>query len=240
MIKQKLMKRYFFIYILTILSLVLQAQNSVNQFDSEGKRHGTWRKFYKNTNQLRYQGQFDHGKEIGEFKFYTLNKGKSVLSAVKLFNKDNNLSSVKFLSSTGKLISKGQMKGKQYIGKWIYYHNKTDGVLSVEHYNDNGQLDGEVVVYYPNGNLAESTNYELGRLEGKSIWYAENGKVLKEFLYRNDALNGISTYYDADGNKKSEGLYKDDLKHGIWKYYENGKLIKSIDHTKRSKNPKRQ
>ena len=138
MIKQNILKPYFFIYILTVVSLSMHAQDAVNQFDSSGQRHGVWRKYYHNTDQLRYEGQFDHGKEIGEFKFYTLNKGESVLSAVKQFNSENDLASVKFLSSTGKMISEGQMNGKLYIGKWIYYHNKSDGILSVEYYNDRG------------------------------------------------------------------------------------------------------
>ena len=234
------MKPYFFIYILTVLSLSVNAQSTVNQFDTNGERHGIWRKYFNNTDQLRYEGQFDHGKEIGEFKFYTLNKGKSVLSAVKKFNKDNDQASVTFLSSTGKLISEGQMNGKLYVGKWTYYHNKTNGVLSYEYYNDNGQLDGEVVVYYPNGKEAERANYKNGKLEGSSKWYAENGKILKELLYTNDALNGPAKYYDAEGNIKSEGIYRNDLKHGVWNYYENGKLVKSKDHTKRSKNPNKQ
>ena len=240
MIKQNILKPYFFIYILTVVSLSMHAQDAVNQFDSSGQRHGVWRKYYHNTDQLRYEGQFDHGKEIGEFKFYTLNKGKSVLSAVKQFNSENDLASVKFLSSTGKMISEGQMNGKLYIGKWIYYHNKSDGILSVEYYNDNGELNGEVIVYYPNGKEAERTNYTNGKREGRSLWYAENGNILKELLYMNDALNGTAKYYDGDGNIKSEGVYRNDLKHGIWKYYEDGKLIKSKDHTKRSKNPRKQ
>lgn len=240
MIKQNFMKPYFFIYILTVLSLSVEAQNTVNQYDSNGERHGVWRKYYNNTKELRYEGQFDHGKEIGEFKFYTLNKGKSVLSAVKQFNSDNSKAAVKFLSSTGKLISEGQMNGRLYIGKWTYYHNKTNGILSIEYYNDNGKLDGEVVVYYPDGTVAERSNYIDGKLEGVSKWFAENGKILKEIIYKNDALNGPAKYYDADGNIKSEGIYRNDLKHGIWNYYEEGKLVKSKDHTKRSKNPKKQ
>lgn len=234
------MKPYFFIYILTVLSLNSYAQNTVNQFDKDGKRHGVWRKFYDKTKELRYEGQFDHGKEIGTFKYYTLNKGKSVLSATKEFNKLNNTSTVKFLSSKGKLISEGQMNGKLYNGKWIYYHNKSDAIMSTEYYNDDGLLEGEKLVFYPNGKIAEKANYVAGKLEGPSIWYAENGKVLKAFQYKDDELNGVSTYYDADGNITAEGAYRNGLKHGIWNYYEGGKLSKTTDHTKRSKNPKKQ
>nr|WP_321233499.1 toxin-antitoxin system YwqK family antitoxin [uncultured Psychroserpens sp.] len=234
------MKPYFFIFILTVVSLTSYAQNTVNQFDANGKRHGVWRKHFDKTKQLRYEGQFNHGKEVGTFKFYTLSKGKSVLSATKEFNDLNSKAIVTFLSSKGKLISKGQMDGKLYIGKWIYYHNKNDAIMSTEYYNDSGELDGEKLVFYPNGKTAEKSNYSNGKLDGISTWYAENGTVLKVFQYENDELNGVSKYYDADGNIKAEGTYRAGLKHGIWKYYEAGKLVKSKDHTKRSKNPKKQ
>ena len=232
------MKVYHFIFILTVIPLSALGQSTVNQFDSEGKRHGVWRKYFDKTKELRYEGQFDHGKEIDTFKFYTLNKGKSVLSAVKVFNATNDIAAVKFLSSKGKLISEGQMNGKLYIGKWIYYHNKIDAVMSTEHYNDNGELDGEKLVFYPDGKTAEKSNYSNGKLDGKSIWYAKNGNELKVFQYQNDELNGVSKYYDSDGNLAAEGVYRNGLKHGLWKYYEGGKLVKTKDHTKRSKNPK--
>ena len=233
------MKHFIFIFILTVVSLASNAQDSYNQFDVNGKRHGNWHKYYHNTKQLRYEGQFIQGKEIDTFKFYTLNKGKSVLSAIKVFNADNDKAIVKFLSSKGKIISEGEMKGKLYIGKWIYYHNKADTIMSIEYYNAQGLLEGEKQVFYPDGITAEKSNYTSGKLNGPSNWYAKNGKILKAFQYENDQLHGISKYYDADGNVKAEGTYRRDLKHGIWKYYENGKLVKSKDHTKRSKNPKK-
>lgn len=231
------MKRYIFIFILTLVSSASFAQGTYNQFDVDGKRHGNWRKFFHKTKQLRYEGQFNHGKEVDTFKFYTLNKGKSVLSAIKVFSLTSDEATVTFLSSKGKMISKGQMKGKLYIGKWTYYHNKSDAIMSQEYYNDMGMLDGEKLVFYPNGTKAEKSNYTNGKLNGSSIWYAINGKVLKDFTYENDELNGISKYYDADGHIKAEGVYRKGLKHGVWNYYENGKLVKSKDHTKKSKNP---
>lgn len=233
------MKHFIFIYILTVVSFATYAQETYNQFDANGKHHGNWHKYFHNTKQLRYEGQFSHGKEIDTFKFYTLNKGKSVLSAIKVFSANSDKATVTFLSSKGKVISEGEMQGKIYIGKWIYYHNKAKAIMSTENYNDQGLLDGEKLVFYPDGTTAERSNYINGKLHGSSIWYAKNGKILKDFQYENDELHGISKYYDGDGNLKAEGTYRKGLKHGIWKYYENGKLVKSKDHTKRSKNPKR-
>ncbi|MEH6535858.1 MAG: toxin-antitoxin system YwqK family antitoxin [Psychroserpens sp.] len=223
------MKLFIFIFILTIAPLGSYAQNTVNQYDNNEERHGVWRKHFDKTKELRYEGQFNHGKEIGLFKFYTLHKGESVLSATKQFNENDNKAVVKFLSSKGKIISEGQMNGKLYIGKWIYYHNKKDAIMTIEYYN-NGQLEGEKLVFYPDGNTAEKANYANDKLEGKSTWYSENGKVLKEFLYKNGEFHGISTYYDASGNIQAEGLYKNGLKEGVWTYYEGKRLSKKLNY----------
>ena len=226
------------LFILTLTSASF-AQETVNVNDSNGKRHGVWRKNFNNTNELRYEGQFENGKEIGEFKFYTLKQGKSVLSATKQFNDQNDNADVKFFSSTGKLISEGQMDGKLNVGKWIFYHNKSDGIMSVETYNLKGLLEGEKIIYYPNGKIAETSNYKNGKLEGPNLIYSETGKLISSFTYSNDELHGTAKYYDADGNLASEGNYQHDRKHGTWKYYENGVLKDTKDHTRRSKNPAR-
>ncbi|MGM5470758.1 toxin-antitoxin system YwqK family antitoxin [Flavobacteriaceae bacterium LMO-SS05] len=200
------------------------AAQTINQFDANGERHGLWKKNFDKTNQPRYEGEFTHGKEIGIFKFYKLIDKKSVLSATKEFNEKDNIALVKFFSSTGKLISEGKMDTKAFVGKWTYYHHKTKAVMSTENYNDKGQLDGEKLVYYENGQLAEASNYVNGKMEGASIWYSEKGVVLKEFLYENDELHGLSKYFDNTGQLIAEGAYKRGQKHGIWKYYTNGKL----------------
>jgi len=236
MIKQKIN----FIILLTLLCSMVYAQTGLNQFDESGKRHGKWSKNYKSTDQIRYEGNFDHDKEVGLFKFYKLANGKSVLSATKLFSKDSDLVEVKFFASTGKVISEGKMKGKSFIGKWVYYHNKSDAVMTIEHYNDNGQLNGEKVIYFKNGKEAEKMTYKDGKIDGVANWYSESGQLLRTSAYVNGELHGQSKYYDASGNITAEGVYQRDRKHGIWKFYENGKFKEEKDFTRRSKNPKLQ
>jgi antitoxin component YwqK of YwqJK toxin-antitoxin module len=227
MIKQKVYFTLFFTITLTIAF----AQKPVNQFDKDGKRHGIWTKNYHKTNQKRYEGQFVHGKEIDTFKYYTLSKGKSVLSATKVFNLKDSLSDVKFFTSKGKVISEGKMNGKRYIGQWVFYHKDSSAKMIVEHYNDEGKLEGVRTVYYKNGLVAEETNYKDGKLEGESKWFSENKMLLRQSVYREGELNGKTINYDSDGNKTSEGNYTNDKKSGIWYYYESGKLKKEIDHT---------
>ena len=227
MIKQKV----YFSYIFTIILTIAYAQDPVNQFDKNGKRHGIWTKNYHKTDQKRYEGQFVHGKEVDTFKYYTLSKGKSVLSATKVFNLKDSLSDVKFFTSKGKIISEGKMNGKRYIGQWVFYHKDSSAKMIVENYNDNGELDGARTVFYENGLVAEETYYTNGKLEGHCKWFSEGNLLLRESVYKNGERNGKTINYDSSGNKVSEGEYKSDLKSGIWKYYESGKLKKEIDHT---------
>jgi len=227
MIKQKLFLTLFFTIILT----TGYAQKTVNQLDNNGKRHGLWTKNYHNTNQKRYEGIFEHGKEVDSFKFYTLSSGKSVLSAVKVFNEKDSIADVTFFASTKKVISHGKMNGKSYIGTWVFYHKNSDAKMIVENYNDNGKLEGERFVYFKDGSVAESANYKDGKLHGESKWFSETNTMLRYTNYKEGYLEGKTINYDANGKITSEGHFIKDQKKGVWKYYKAGKLTKEIDHT---------
>ncbi len=208
---------------LAITSFSLLAQE-YNQFDADGKRHGKWQKRYDNSDQLRYEGTFDHGKEIGAFKFYKPSSGNSP-TAIKTFSKDNDTVKIKYFTAKGKVISKGQMINKDRVGTWTYYHNGSDKVMMTEIYKS-GKLNGDQLTYFDNGQLTEKTSFVEGKRQGKRIMYSEKGAVLKEFSYDNDQLHGLTKYYDTSSGKLIiEGNYKRDRKDGIWKYYEDGKLI---------------
>ncbi|GAA4811809.1 toxin-antitoxin system YwqK family antitoxin [Litoribaculum gwangyangense] len=207
----------------------------INQFDTQGKRHGIWQKKFDGTKVIRYEGEFLHGKEIGVFKFYKNIKNKAVLTATKEFNENDNIAYVKFLASNGKVISEGKMNGKTYIGTWKYYQKNSDKLLTLEEYNGNGQLVGKRLVYYPNGQIAEEQNYTDGKLNGVSKWFSEKNIVLKEYYYVNGELHGMSKFYNSKGELITEGEYKRGKKDGMWKFYENGKLIEEKDFTYKPK-----
>ncbi|MDO5981105.1 toxin-antitoxin system YwqK family antitoxin [Flavivirga spongiicola] len=227
------------ITLFVLLVYSLSFSQNVNQFDENGKRHGIWKKTFKNTNVLRYEGEFLHGKEVGVFKFYKNIRKKAVLTATRTFNENDNKTYVKFFTSRGKVISEGPMDGKLYIGAWKYYQKTSDELLTLEHYDNKGNLHGERFVYYPNGQIAEEQNYNNGKLNGVSTWYAANNVVLKAFIYVNGELHGDSKYYNSKGELITEGRYKQGKKHGIWKYYENGKLINEKDFSPKGKYKKK-
>ncbi len=223
-------------FLLLIVSSFSFSQD-INKYDSNGNRHGIWQKNFEGTKAIRYEGEFKHGKEVGLFKFYKYIDEKSVLSATKQFNDSNDIAEVKFYSSQGQVISKGKMIGKKFVGPWIYFHKNSENIMRIEEYDNLGLQQGELRVYFENGELAEKSNYLNDNLEGKSYWYNENGIKIKEFTYRNNELHGPSKYYSNSGELLIEGSYKNAKKHGIWKYYENGELKETKDFTRRSKNP---
>lgn len=223
-----------FLTIFLITCSIARAQ-TINQFDENGKRHGNWAKTFDKTKVLRYEGTFVHGKEIGVFKFYKNVDDKAVLSATRLFNKENNITEVKFFTSRGKVVSEGKMDGKTYIGTWKYYQKNSDNLLILEHFDNLGRYDGERFVYYDNGQIAEEQNYKEGKLDGVSKWYSENKTVLKEFIYVNGELHGASNFFNPKGELLAEGQYKRGKKDGVWKYYENGKLKEEKDFTYKPK-----
>ncbi|WP_457616073.1 toxin-antitoxin system YwqK family antitoxin [Lutibacter sp.] len=196
------------------------AQENINQFDAQGKRTGVWKKYYNNK-RIRYQGQFEHGKEVGVFRYYSAKSSKHPI-AIKIFKKNSNQATVKFYTLEGVLKSQGAMEGKQRVGKWLYYHPDGKTVMSEENYT-NGVLNGESKTYYKDGKVTEILHYKDGKLHGNLKRYASNGVLLDDLNYKDGKLNGLAKYYNMDGKLIYTGIYKDDVKEGKWEFYENGK-----------------
>lgn len=215
--------------IIVLITTTVSFSQEFNQFDDNGKRHGTWKKTFENTKVLRYQGQFDHGKEVGTFKFYKNINGKAVLTATKVFNKADDVAQVTFLASNKAKISEGKMRGRNYIGKWVIYHKNSDQVMTEEYYNSNGKLEGQKRVYYLSGQVAELALYKDGLLDGESKWYAENGNLIKSVTFKEDKYDGAYKTYNNKGQIAKEGHYKNDVKCCVWKRYKDGKLVEKKD-----------
>lgn len=214
--------RHLILLIFLLVCPPLQAQEAGNQYDENGKRHGPWKGYYEDDpSQLKYEGAFEQGKEIGLFKFYQPGLKKPV--ATRFFSPDSDIAEVQFLAQNGKVISEGKMRGAKRIGQWKYYHKNPDKLMMTENY-ENGVLNGEKTTYFENGNIAEKSFYKNGLLHGERILYSLNGVILEQMVYVDGALHGPAKFFNGKGELLSEGNYRNDQHHGIWKYYENGTL----------------
>ena len=101
--------RFLLLFSLIVSTSTIVSQNEFNQFDSQGKRHGIWKKTFENSSQLRYEGKFNHGKETGVFKYYCDDCGTAP-TVIKTFSDTDDTAQVVYLTKKGKLISKGAMK----------------------------------------------------------------------------------------------------------------------------------
>ena len=214
------MKKIFLFVISLFLFININSQ--VNQFDDNGKRHGIWIKKFKNGN-IRYQGKFNHGKEIGVFKFYSLASKKQPI-IIKTFNNNDNIALVQFFSKSGSLMSKGKMNGKNRIEKWIYFHQDGKTIMQEEFYL-NGKLEGEYKTFFKNLKPTIIANYKNGLLHGSYKRYSIKGFVYQDLQYKNGKLNGLASYYNRlNGNILKKGNYINGDKVGIWEFYFEGEL----------------
>jgi antitoxin component YwqK of YwqJK toxin-antitoxin module len=215
--------------IVSILSLFFFfsafAQEDINQLNAQGERVGVWKKYHANK-RIRYQGQFENGKEVGVFKFYSIVSSDNPI-LIKTFSSRDGEVEVQFFSEKGVFESEGKMIGKERIGKWVYYTNGKQ-IVAEEHY-ENGRLSGEYKIFYPNGKLTETSHFKDGKLHGNSKRYSDAGVLLDDLMYVNGEIHGEAVYYDASGKVRQKGLYENDLKVGVWEFYTDGQLSKSME-----------
>lgn len=215
-------------YLFLVLYLPLFAQQGINQHDEQGRRQGPWKVKFEGSSQTKFEGQFEHGKEKGEFKFYKKGFDKFP-TAIMQFKEDSPLVKVTYYTQDGHPISEGEMLNKQREGLWVYYHKNSPDTMMTEHYKG-GKLQGQQITYFPNGQVAENSSYKDGEKDGESFIYTQKGQLLRHLNYSNGELDGLAEYYNKKGQKIIEGQYVDGRQKGTWKYYENGELKEEKQH----------
>ncbi|WP_445716026.1 toxin-antitoxin system YwqK family antitoxin [Flavobacterium sp.] len=219
------MKQLIFAFLLFGV-FIANAQDKINQLDDKGNRHGLWRGTHKESNRIRYEGTFNHGKETGIFKYFDDTKAGTVI-ATRDFSKGDGSCYAVFYDQKGNKVSEGKLVNKLPEGEWKYYHFESNQLMSHEFYK-NGKLDGVRKVFYKDGTVAEETNYKLGSKEGISKTYSEKGQLIDSHIYKNNLFDGPASYYDGLGNKMYEGNYVNGKRVGMWKFFENNKVIKQV------------
>lgn len=219
--------------ICTIIVLVflnvfsLHSQIDYNKLDEKGNKHGLWKGIYQDTKNLKFEGTFDHGKEVGTFNFYDNTRTKKIIATREFNPKDNSAYTV-FYDQEKNKVSEGKVVNKLFEGQWKYYHKASKIIMTIENYSK-GKLEGLRSVFYPNSKIAEEINYKNNLKEGIYKRYTEAGIVIEEAIYKNNEYNGIAIYNDTEGNIVSKGKYTNGKKTGVWQFFEKGKLIKQMN-----------
>ena len=216
------MKKMKYLLALLLSTLSVFAQET-NKLDDKGNKHGLWKGFYEESKRPRYEGTFDHGKEIGLFTYFEDTKASSVIATREFNSKDNSAYTI-FYDQKKNKVSEGKVINKLHEGPWTYYHEASKIIMTLENYK-NGKLEGLKTINFSSGKVAELTNYKNGIKEGGYKKIAENEVILEESFYINGEINGTSTFKGPDGLVVAKGMFKQGKKVGIWLFYENGKLV---------------
>ena len=212
--------KYFIFLVFTSFSLLAQ---DFNKIDANGKKHGLWKGTFEESKRPRYEGTFDHGKEIGLFKFFDDTKAGTII-ATREFNKTDNSCYTIFYNQKNNKVSEGKVINKQSEGEWKFYHEDSPAIMTIEQYK-NGKLTGVRKVFYKSGKIAEEKTYQDGIKNGVYKKYAENDVVLEETIYVNGEYDGLAIFRNPDNQIVGQGLFKNGKKVGMWKLLEKGKLI---------------
>lgn len=206
----------------------LQAQIDYNKLDEKGNKNGLWKGFYADTKNQKFEGTFDHGKEVGTFTFFDNTKSKKIVATREFNAKDNSVYTIFFDAAKNK-VGEGKEINKVYEGEWKYYHKNSKAVMTIENYSK-GKLEGLRTVFYANGKLAEETTYKNGQKNGAYKKYNESGIVLEESIYKKNEFDGPAIFREPEqGNIVSKGKFTNGKKTGIWQFYNKGKLDKELN-----------
>ncbi|MGZ9733933.1 toxin-antitoxin system YwqK family antitoxin [Flavobacterium sp. GNP002] len=216
------------IFVLMFLNMFcLYAQADFNKLDEKGKKHGVWKGFYEESKRPRYEGTFEHGKEIGIFNFYDDTKAKSIIATREFNAKDNSAYTI-FYDQNKNKVSEGKVVNKLFEGQWKYYHQASKNIMTTENYV-NGKLEGLRTVFYLSGKIAEEISYKNNLKNGFYKKYTEKGILLEESMFKNNSYSGLAIFSDTNGNIVSKGQFVNGKKSGIWQFFEKGKLVKETN-----------
>ena len=104
----------------------------------------------------------------------------------------------------------GESKIYDFInGEQIFYYNYPDKIAAKRIFT-NGQIDGQAIEYYKNGNFKLKENYTIvngkSMREGEQVKYYVNGKIELKEVYSNGKVISFEKYY-PNGNLLQKGTY---------------------------------
>jgi len=213
--------RILLLFIALGAGLMLHAQPPAeNRTDAQGRKQGAWSKTWPN-GEVRYTGQFIDDKPVGTFIHYNED---GVITSQQDHAGDGVTSRAVHFHPDGEVMARGKYTGQVKDSIWNYYDD-LGRLQSVERFV-NGELQGERVVYYADGGIAETSVYDHGHLHGPWRQYFQGGKPKAQGGYVHGIADGRMTWYHPNGKTELDGLMEDGERDGVWTYYnEDGSLL---------------
>ena len=226
---------------------------SESKYLKNGELNGPLKSYYLNTPEiLYYEGNFKDGLADGHFKYYYKN-GK--LRKEAHYSNNIQVKTEKIYHLNGQLeaeipVVEGEIEGL------VYYMNEVGDTTEYGSFKE-GQRNGEWIRLYPDGSIAERTNWSNGSYDGAVTNYNHRGNITSIYEYKKGYVRSYKDFnekgelivekerdgktfnyegYNQQGIKTIEGLYNiKGGKEGTWTYYYLNGQVSNIEHFKDGK-----
>lgn len=173
-----------------IISMEGTAQNGVPQ--------GEYRKYYENGEIMSIEHTSD-GEQVGPQQYYYAN---GQLSSEYTAGAPGEATPYTAYYPNGKVKTAGLVKDNHSMGDFKQFY--PNGALKETYsYNNEGNLDGEDIDYFRNGNIERKYSYKNGKADGECTEYGFGGRPIFKFNVTNGNLTSVTTYR-PDGSIREE------------------------------------
>jgi antitoxin component YwqK of YwqJK toxin-antitoxin module len=184
--------------------------DTINRTDSNGKKQGLWKKYYKNDT-LFSEGVYKNGVHTGTFRTYYRNgKPQSILN----FRGTSETSFAELFFEDGTIMSRGKYIDHNKDSLWTYYDEK--GNKKAEEFYKNGFKDGISKTYYTNGQPSQIVQYKKDIKQGPYKEFFDSGNPKIEATMFNDEFDGDVIIFHPNKQVWQKGKYLHGVKDGKW------------------------
>jgi len=178
--------------------------------------NGEFTEYYRN-GKIKVKGNYKGGLREGEFKFYSENnkylgsvfyKNKEIIKNT-LNKEDMEDLSASFEFADMDLFLRSVTRDIVGATTDVYPNGKPKIYMP---YSVNGELHGDYIEFYENGQVSYKITYENGIRQGKSITYLENGKIIEETNYIDGKKEKEHLFYDEKEKLIKTEIYKNGVK----------------------------
>lgn len=210
------MRQFLFIF----MFMPFLAYSQVNQTDANGLRQGLWQKKQDN-GRLIYEGYFNDGKPVGEWKRY---HPGGQLKALMVYTGDTAFTQL--FDVWQKKLAEGNFVNEKKQGVWKIFKNNF--VTADEEYVY-GLKNGVAHQYYDGGEVFEESHWINGKQDGDYQVFYKNGQPYIQCKMKFGMRHGLFLVFYENGQPEREAEYINNLRHGEWKYYNhNGEYLYSL------------
>jgi len=224
---------------------ILFSSESINRFDKNGAKSGTWKEFFDDGS-IKIEQNYVEGKLNGYQRVYA-NSGQ--IEKVSVFQNDSVIETdstelafaepvetVLFYADSS-LKFRGLFRDSVPVGIHRFYNRQGEidsaciysdfgDLLEIGIVDENGRRQGNFKEFFPSGTVKAEGSYTNNLRNGKWIFYTQDQKISQAGIFKDGKFHGPWKWFYADGSTRRYEEYASGTEHGKVKEYDStGTLI---------------